>query len=364
MLFIVSQTFINYLNFATLLIGVFAFVDFIIRFKRPYNFKIFYSIFLLSLLTLDFLIWVRMPFFDIVRFSPFINFGVWCAGLYTLSILTTGKIEKWVWLSSAVIFTLNCYNYFMLMRLQVPNHNDFSVFSSQIDKKSSLLNITRFIQRMILLISIYLLYKTIQKYRIENNAYQSRLNRWIGLYIGFVFIAMGANFVFSYFLNGYLFRTDNFFIIYSLFCLSIFILTIYRPNFINNQNFTRLKFNRFSLHEDLRLTDTNFFIPFFNQQYFLNKEATIEDFCSKMKIEERDSFNEQIITKYNMSFSNLINKQRVEYFIFLAKDPKFKNHSIEALSKAAGFNSRTALYKPFKKFHGGTPIEFIDSIND
>ena len=93
MLIIVTQPFINYLNFATLLIGVFALVDFVIRFKRPLSVRIFYSLFLFSLLTLDYFIWRHLTFFDIVRFSPIINFGVWCAGLYTLSILTNGKIE-------------------------------------------------------------------------------------------------------------------------------------------------------------------------------------------------------------------------------------------------------------------------------
>ena len=155
-----------------------------------------------------------------------------------------------------------------------------------------------------------------------------------------------------------------YFIIYSLICLVIFILTIYRPAFINRQDISKTDFNKFTLSEELKLTDANFFYPFFNEQYFLNKEATIEDFCKKYNIEEKESFNEIIINKYNMSFSNLINKHRVEYFIMLAKDEKCKNYSVEALSKEVGFNSRTALYKPFKKFHGGTPIEFIESLNN
>jgi AraC-like DNA-binding protein len=115
--------------------------------------------------------------------------------------------------------------------------------------------------------------------------------------------------------------------------------------------------------DELKLNDSNFFYPFLNQQYFLNKEATIEDFCKKNNIEERDSFNEYIINNYNMSFNNLVNKNRVEYFVYLTKESKYKNFSIEALAKEAGFSSRTALYKPFKKFHGGTPIDLIDSIS-
>jgi AraC-like DNA-binding protein len=78
---------------------------------------------------------------------------------------------------------------------------------------------------------------------------------------------------------------------------------------------------------------------------------------------ESDQFNEQIIQRYKMSFSQLVNKKRVEYFVALAKNPSYSHYSIEALAKESGFNSRTALYKPFKKFHGGTPIDLITAVN-
>jgi YesN/AraC family two-component response regulator len=64
-----------------------------------------------------------------------------------------------------------------------------------------------------------------------------------------------------------------------------------------------------------------------------------------------------------MTFSNLVNKNRVDYFVELVKSPKFKHYSIDALAQEAGFNSRNHLYKPFRKYHGGTPSDFINSIN-
>lgn len=360
-----KNIFITYLNFATLLIGVFAFFDFVIRFKRPLNFKIFYSILLFSLLFLDFLIWIRIPFIEIVKFSPIINFGIWCVGLYTLSILTTGRIEKWVWYCSGIIFTLSLYNFYNLINADYKNQFSLSVFSFQLRKEYLVINITRLLQRLILLASIVLLYKNIRRNKNQqNNLYHRKLVNWIGVYISFVFVAMATNIFFTFFLNKFISDIEVYFIIYSLICLVIFILTIYRPAFINRQDISKTDFNKFTLSEELKLTDANFFYPFFNEQYFLNKEATIEDFCKKYNIEEKESFNEIIINKYNMSFSNLINKHRVEYFIMLAKDEKCKNYSVEALSKEVGFNSRTALYKPFKKFHGGTPIEFIESLNN
>jgi YesN/AraC family two-component response regulator len=61
--------------------------------------------------------------------------------------------------------------------------------------------------------------------------------------------------------------------------------------------------------------------------------------------------------------NEIINKNRVDYFIELVRSPKYNQYSIDALAKEAGFNSRHHLYKPFKKFHGGTPSDFISSVN-
>ena len=108
---------------------------------------------------------------------------------------------------------------------------------------------------------------------------------------------------------------------------------------------------------------SSIFINIFNNHYYLNKNATIEDFCMQNDIQESDSFNEQVIKSYNLSFANLIQKYRVDYFVEIAKLPKYQNYSIESLANEAGFSSRTSLNKPFKKFHGGTPSDYIESIN-
>ena len=352
----------KYLNFAALVIGLFACVDFFVRFKRPINFKVCFSALLLSLLSLDFLLWIQYPFSEIVKLSPIINFGIWGTGLYTLSILTSGKIEKWVWWSSALIFILNLYNFFLLSN--IPNlivENEL-VFSLRFNQGFTIILITRFLQRIIMAISIIKLFQTIRKNRLENNIYQQKLIRWLTVFISFVILSMLLNAILNSFLTTY--NSIYLSLVYNIFFISISITTIYRPIFLNNYNISKLDLSRFNQLDDLKLTDANFYIPFFNNYYFLNKEATIENFCKVNNIEEKDSFNEQIIKKYNLSFSNLINKKRIEYFVEIAKNPNYKNFSIEGLAKESGFSSRTALYKPFKKFHGGTPIDFINSISN
>jgi len=357
-----TQEVIKYLNFAALLIGMLAFVDFIIKFKRPLNFKVCFAALLFSLLFLDILLWLHLPFNEIVKFSPIINFGIWGTGLYTLSILTTGKIEKWVWWSSGLILLLNLYNFMSLMQHTALIGNSYVVFSLRLQDNFSIIMLTRYLQRIIMLISIVKMYQTIRNNKLENNIYQHKLIQWVSIFLLFVIVTMILNAIFTYI---YTQSNDNYlFIIYNIFIISISILTIYRPAFLNSHNISKIDFKRLSLVDDLKLSDNNFYIPFFNNFYYLNKEASIEHFCKQNNIEEKESFNEQIFKIYKISFSNLINKKRVEYFTEIAKSPNFAHFSIEGLAKESGFSSRTALYKPFKKFHGGTPIDFINSLNN
>jgi AraC-like DNA-binding protein len=98
--------------------------------------------------------------------------------------------------------------------------------------------------------------------------------------------------------------------------------------------------------------------------WFAIEDATLEKFCGQNGIESTEILQDHCVKHYDMSFANLVNKSRVNYFIELVKSPKYKHYSIDALAIEAGFNSRHHLYKPFKKFHGGTPSDFIHSINN
>lgn len=356
------QLIISYLHITTIILGVLAVFDFLFKFRRPINFKINYTILISTLLTLDILLWQNIPFEKIVKLSPFINIGIWGAGLYSLSILNSGKIIKWVWWTSAVIFSLNLYNYWSLSQLNLDQQKGYEIFSLKINDNFDLINITRYLQRLSILLSLLLLLKTIRKNKLSNNAYQIKLIKWITLFVIFVFCSVLLNISITYFFVSKTNHSDYLLIVYNLFCLLIFLLTIYRPTFLNNHDVSKFDLRKFSLQKSLILDDQNFYSPFFLNFYYLNKEANIEHFCKENNIEEKEMFNEQIFKLYQMSFSNLINKKRVDYFVEIAKNPKYAQYSIEGLAIESGFNSRTALYKPFKKYHGGTPIDLIESI--
>jgi len=202
----------------------------------------------------------------------------------------------------------------------------------------------------------YLIY---QKSENTNHYYQRILN-WTKI---FVLLEVMAVVLFSI-MNSFLVSYVSGNIILNTIAFLLLLLVLYRPRFINTQSIKLVLSNNFRRDDSIRLTDVNFYTPFFTNHYFLQEDATLEQFCIQNAISSNEQFQDQILKKYNMTFSNLVNKNRVDYFIELARSPKYNQYSIDALAKEAGFNSRHHLYKPFKKFHGGTPSDFISSINN
>lgn len=63
-----------------------------------------------------------------------------------------------------------------------------------------------------------------------------------------------------------------------------------------------------------------------------------------------------------MTYSNFINKKRIEY---AAKELREgKDREIDGLIQASGFQSKASFYRNFKKYKGLSPSEYIKSISD
>ena len=103
-------------------------------------------------------------------------------------------------------------------------------------------------------------------------------------------------------------------------------------------------------------------LPGFGAFTVVNRATNELMFMSFMKYNDGTLVN-FIAKKYDMSFSDLVNKNRVDYFIDIIHNAKYLNFTIDALAKEAGFSSRQHLYKPFKKFHGGNPSDIMDAFN-
>jgi hypothetical protein len=146
--------------------------------------------------------------------------------------------------------------------------------------------------------------------------------------------------------------------------LALLLTIFYRPNFIN-KNGSKISFgflfNRNDLSSDIKEVDFNF--HFFTSFYFKNKTANINEFSNIMGVSKEIVFK-FIYFNYSMSFDELLNKSRVDYFVEIIKQPKFKNYTVEALALEVGFTSRQRFYQPFKKYHGGNPSDLIDIFNN
>ena len=86
---------------------------------------------------------------------------------------------------------------------------------------------------------------------------------------------------------------------------------------------------------------------------------TIQDLSNQTEIPVYQ-LSPLINNSFNMNFANWVNRYRVEYFITQAKaNPQL---TLEALSKEAGFISRSTFINAFKKEKGVTPREFLKNI--
>jgi AraC-like DNA-binding protein len=144
--------------------------------------------------------------------------------------------------------------------------------------------------------------------------------------------------------------------------LTLLLIILYRPSFIN-KNGSKISFGylfaRAQFDTDINEVDFNF--HFFTNLYYKSKTADIVEFSEIMGV-SKDIMFKYIYFKYSLSFDELVNKSRVEYFVEIIKLPKFKDYTIEALALEVGFGSRQRFYQPFKKYHGGNPSDLIDVI--
>lgn len=351
--------------------------------------KIFFSIFALSILVLfDILIKFKRPF--ILKYN--LALIAICIGVssYIHSIdLYTNQYAFYIILAKALISSsfLNIFSilYFPKYRIWVISISflliSFTVFSFFYNEKfnpeyiSSLKSQTLVVVRsenlqlpwvlkalrIILIVAFFItfinfLYKIINKFGM-NNIYFDKIKAWtISIFILVILMLVmyiPMPFITNNFFIGYL--VSSFFYIYILFVL------LYRPVFLNKSSMTISFGDSFSKNSDFIINDLDFINSFFTRFYFTNPDASLENLAKELNVNSNDLYK-FIYYKYNMTFNDLVNKHRVEYFIDIIHNPKFLNYTIDALAKEAGFSSRQHLYKPFKKFHGGNPSDLIDSI--
>lgn len=353
---------INKIYFSIFIFSLIVLVDLMVKFKRPIILKFYLTLLILGggcnalLFTLE------------ISSSTFVLLSSLCKSFLSLGIINIftilyfPKLKKWV---NGVAVLLIVYE---LLLFQFVTNNQALVDSIEqkaliILLKTSIqfplyLNLFRlFISLVFLGLMLYTSINIVVKQDYQN-IYFDKIKSWSRLFLLF------SLFTISLFVPVSFLHVPD--IIASLFSIIGFSLPVifvfYRPAFLNRSALKISFGNNFNRDSEYAISELEFINEFYTKLYFAKNDASLENLAKVLEISSNDLYK-FIYYKYSMTFNDLVNKNRVDYFIDIIHNPKYLNFTIDALAKEAGFSSRQHLYKPFKKFHGGNPSDIMDAIS-
>ncbi len=347
-------TILNYGFTAVFMLSIVVVAEITINFKRPYLLK---ALFLL--LTFCFL-WRSLA----TLYTTYAGYNRWivelpnsllgAVSLCLFSVIYQYKVRWYIIvfgisLVLTQLFVFIFYSYFQPVPVSV-SLADLPVIGTYIKGLKTLLVIFS-------ICIVALTFSKIKKKYRHQNIYFNRLKAWANFFLAVAcLLAVGQ--VINSWTDGESITGQFIFLAGNYCALLVF---LFRPKFLNRTNLRVSLGDHFTKNTNPALTDVIFMEFFFNKAYYLNKEASVEGLSRQLNISS-EAINEFIYRQYGTGFTDLVNKHRIAYFIDLASTGKFSHYTIDALAQKAGFSSRHHLYKPFKKFHGGTPSDFIRSV--
>jgi len=352
--------------FFLFLFSIIVLFDVLIRFKSPLKLKVFFLLFVLSILVGSLSLFLRTEpnQFTLIRMTCAMVIGTAMVQIFTnLYFIQHKRIAN--------IYTIIAYTIYTILIIYVqivgyetvfPKFNSINGSASQV---ANSINLPMYLEFLIHvdffffnLFCLYYIYNILFKFSYKN-IYFKNIQIWT---LGFFLVILTQIIII---ILSLAFNFSNDFKTYTTIIkgLALLLTILYRPSFINI-NGSKISFgflfNRNDFSSDIKEVDFNF--QFFTNFYYKNKTANIEEFSNIMSVSKDIMFN-YIYFNYSMSFDELINKARVDYFVEIIKDAKFKNYTVEALALEVGFSSRQRFYQPFKKYHGGNPSDLIGILN-
>jgi len=362
-----SFSLIQCCHFFLFLFSIIVLFDVLIRFKSPIKLKIFFLLFVLSILVGSLSLFLRTEpnQFTLIRMTCAMIIGTAMVQIFTnLYFIQHKRIAN--------IYTIIGYLIYIILIIYVEIVGYETVFTipnninSLASNGANSINLPLYLNVLIELdfilfnlFCLYYIYSILFRFSFKNIYFKSIQIWTLGFFmvICIQLIIIALSFVFKF--------SDEFkFFITILKGLALLLTILYRPNFIN-KNGSKISFG-FLFKSDsfgTKINEIDFDFHFYNNMYYKNQTANLLEFSNIMGV-NKDSLLTHIYFKYSMGFDDLINKNRIMYFIEIMKQPENKNLTIDALGKEAGFTSRQNLYKPFKKFHGGNPSDLLYALGD
>lgn len=347
--------------FSIFLFAIIVLIDLLIKFKRPLLLKLYLSVFVSVVGTGSFFRFLETDTsFYLYYYAIFKAISVICI-LNIFAILYFPKTIKWLYLLTAVAFSAILY--FLYLSQKIPdqfaimNKRSLFLLRDQDLKLPFLFKALRFIIVYSFVgFLFYYCYSIIRRYQYDN-IYFDKIKKWTSFFMGLCLMI-----AFFYIpLNIYnTFPNLSYYINIATFSYAL-LLIYYRPSFLNRSALKISFGDSFKRDTEYAISELEFINEFYTKLYFTRNDASLENLAKILNIGSNDLYK-FIYYKYSMTFNDLVNKNRVDYFIDIIHDPKYLNYTIDALAKEAGFSSRQHLYKPFKKFHGGNPSDIVDAV--
>lgn len=331
--------YLSHLQFFNALLSLIVMIELMINFRKPIILKVLLLIFLATIFVHNLALLLKLGIF--FREIPRVLMPL--AGIQILNYLYSFKINKQLIIATGVCLIMLLFNLFTL---------DFVDF-----KQHNLLYFIRRTNTILLSVGILTLsffyYLKMLKSLDDKNLYSKKIEKWIKMTIILFLVGIFNN------ISVLIFSSNSTIKIISSFVhLTCCFLVIYRPDFINRSEISVGLGKRFRKTIEDQIDAEKFIFEFFSKTYYVQKETSVEDLASKLSV-PATKLNDFIIETTKMSFIDLVNKNRVEYFISLVRSEKYSDYTIEALSQLSGFGSRQSLYRNFKRFHGGSPSDLI-----
>ena len=343
------------LDAAILLISVLVFFDVLIRYKRPLVLK---SLLLLTVVCIG-----VYAFGQIFEFYYYYSRVLIELPIHILSIacinfiyqLYRNKLSRFVLVScllllSLVILVPLYYNYKYGLNIYTTNY-----YKHPLTKFNT--SIVRILANIYMLsLCIYYLFNILNKYN-QTNVYFKKLRLWCTFLIGILVLSIILGiFKFTFPYNFSIKLVGN------IVLLAPLIIILYRPIFLNKMPITISFLNIFSSPINEKFESDAFTLEFFTNLYYLKEKCNSGDLAATLGVSQ-EILNNYIKTNYDMSFTDLVNKYRILYFLDLVNHPESKLLTIDALAKQSGFSSRQNMAFFFKKFHGGSPSDYVKHIH-
>jgi AraC-like DNA-binding protein len=355
------MTIIANLYFSIVVLAFIVLVDVFVKFKNPPSLKFFFLLLPFSITLIA-----------LINATSAINFVFYLAPLKTcmavailniFSILYFPKFKTGILIitTNMLLFTI----FLILVNNNIIAQNAFterfrvvSIDENLNVKITPLVRFIRFSFLFFVALNIgYFWYVIYTKHNL-NNIYYEKIKGWTTLIFILCCIVILMNILIGFTSNREIWVNSlTIFILYF-----ILLLVLKRPNFLNHSAIKIAFGQKFNIDPNAIIDDNAFNEAFYNNSYFTNSEASLENLSKLLKVNSGE-LSAFVQLEYQLTFNELVNKNRVSYFLDIVQDPQFQNFTIDALAKKVGFSSRQHLHKPFKKFHGGNPSDLMEATN-